>query len=120
MEEEKTLKEKLMIYACIITSIILIVGVLIYFNYSEKLDFYNKALIAIQQENWAEAKSNLQQITNFKDANILLETTNDNYYLEKGNSAFKNKEYHMALELYSALCCCLQHSFLRHSMPYIL
>jgi len=103
MEEEKTLKEKLMIYACIIASIILIVSVLIYFNYSKKLDFYNKALIAIQQENWAEAKSNLQQITNFKDANILLETTNDNYYLEKGNSAFKNKEYHMALELYSEI-----------------
>lgn len=66
-----------------------------------KTDLYNNLVSSIQNKDWNNAKSNLDELGDYKDALSYANEVNYEYFVKNGDENFACKNYNIALDYYN-------------------
>lgn len=66
-----------------------------------KADLYKNLISSIQNKNWNNAKSNLDELGDYKNALSYANEVNYEYFVKNGDENFTNKKYNIALDFYN-------------------
>lgn len=66
-----------------------------------KTDLYNNLVSSIQNKDWNNAKSNLDELGDYKDALSYTNEVNYEYFVKNGDDNFAGKNYNLALDYYN-------------------
>lgn len=66
-----------------------------------KIDLYNNLVSSVENKNWDNAKSSLDQLGNYRNSLSYTDEVNFQYYLTNGDKEYSNKNYDKALNFYN-------------------
>lgn len=96
------LSEENLIAICAISFLLLLFGIPIGTVAIQDSKTYDSMIVAVEQKNWAEAKTKLESLSQnkLKSSNDYAKLIYYNYHLNLGETLFKEKKYHNALSEY--------------------